>query len=76
MRGLNQSRLDAESGGIDRPKYTFRMDDSDIVLTSVSTASSEAPHNMSAQRPVSLPAARALEAIEQYLQHFSVEHKS
>ncbi|KAK5694427.1 hypothetical protein LTR17_024819 [Elasticomyces elasticus] len=73
--GWDESQV-AESGGVDRRQSTLTLDDDGTVFGSVSTAFFEAPDGMSAELSITLPATSAPEAIEQHLQHFSVEFRS
>ncbi|KAF2487782.1 hypothetical protein BDY17DRAFT_289676 [Neohortaea acidophila] len=76
MGGWDQSQVTGENDGVDRRRSTLRLDDDGTVLGSVSTAFLDAPHGMSAELSITLPATSAPDAIEQHLEHFSVEFRS
>ncbi len=80
MGGWDESDVpaaDAErSDGTDRRYSLLRLDDDGTVFGSVSTLFSEAAHGMTAELSVTLPATSAPDAVEQHLQHFSVEFRS
>jgi len=60
----------------DKRRSLLTLDDDGTVFGSVSTLFSEAPQGMKAELSVTLPATSAPDAIEQHLQHFSVEFRS
>lgn len=77
MSGWKESQVVGEkSDGTDRRRSLLKLDDDGTVFGSVSTAFLEAPDGMKAELSVTLPATSAPDAIEQHLQHFSVEFRS
>ncbi len=77
MGGWDDSQVDAdEPAGTEKRRSLLKLDDDGTVFGSVSTAFLEAQHGMTAELSVTLPATTAPEAIEQHLQHFSVEFRS
>ena len=62
--------------GVNRRHSVLKLDDDGTVFGSVSTAFHETPHGMSAELSVALPLTSAPSAVEQHLQHFSVEFRS
>ncbi|MEA5360306.1 hypothetical protein VA596_12235 [Amycolatopsis sp., V23-08] len=73
MGGWDESEV---PGGTDRRHSLLTLDDDGTVVGSVSTSFREADHGMTAELSVTLPATSAPEAVEQHLQHFSVEFRS
>ena len=59
-----------------RRHSSLKLDDDGTVFGSVSTAFFESPHGMFAELSVALPKTSAPSAVEQHLQHFSVEFRS
>ncbi len=76
MGGWDESKGDGDKPDSDRRHSLLKLDDDGTVFGSVSTAFREAPHGMTAELSVTLPAASAPDAIEQHLHHFSVEFRS
>lgn len=78
MRGCAESEIDAadEFERVDKRYSLLRLDDDGTPFGSVSTTFVEAPYGMDAELSVSLPATSAPDAIEQHLEHFSVEFRS
>ena len=77
MAGWDESQVDGgKSDSTDRRRSLLKLDDDGTVFGSVSTAFLEAPHGMTAELSVTLPATSAPGAVEQHLQHFSVEFRS
>ncbi|MFJ1764900.1 hypothetical protein ACIOD2_31555 [Amycolatopsis sp. NPDC088138] len=73
MGGWDESEV---PGGTDRRHSLLTLDDDGTVFGSVSTSFREAAHGMTVELSVTLPATSAPEAVEQHLQHFSVEFRS
>lgn len=77
MGGWDESQVSAdEPDGVDRRHSSLKLDDDGTVFGSVSTAFLEAPNGMRAELTVTLPATSAPEAIEQHLEHYSVEFRN
>lgn len=77
MKGWDESEVDVnESKSTDKRYSLLRLDDDGTVFGSVSTSFVEAPHGMVAELSVTLPATSAPDAVEQHLEHFSVEFRS
>ena len=77
MGGWDESQGDGDKpDSVDRRHSLLKLDDDGTVFGSVSTAFLEAPHGMTAELSVTLPATSAPDAIEQHLQHFSVEFRN
>ncbi len=77
MGGWDARAVPAE--GPDNPdkRYSLlKLDDGGTVFGSVSTLFSETADGMAAELSVTLPAISAPDAVEQHLQHFSVEFRS
>lgn len=75
MRAWDQSGVDTHGESTDKRHSTLRLDDDDTLFGSVSTEFIEASGGMKAELSVTLPAT-APHAVEQHLQHFSVEFRS
>lgn len=77
MAGWDESEIDTrEAESADSRSSFLKLDDDGSVFGSVSTSFIEAPHGMVAELSVSLPATSAPDAVEQHLEHFSVEFRS
>ena len=73
----DESELAAREGeNANRRHSVLKLDDDGTVFGSVSTAFFETPHGMSAELSVALPVTSAPSAVEQHLQHFSVEFRN
>lgn len=78
MGGWAESGVDAadEPGRSDKRHSLLRLDDGGTPFGSVSTRFVEAPYGMEAELTVSLPVTSTPDAIEQHLEHFSVEFRN
>lgn len=77
MGGWNEGEIDVdESESADKRYSLLKLDDDGTVFGSVSTSFFGAPSGMVAELSVTLPATSAPDAVEQHLEHSSVEFRS
>lgn len=76
MSGWDQSEVDTGGASTDKRYSSLKLDDDGTVFGSVSTEFIEIPAGMKAELSVTLPATSAPDAVEQHLQHFSVEFRN
>lgn len=76
MEGWDRSGTDTEGTGADEHHSSLKLDDDGTVFGSVSTEFVDSPGGMRANLSVTLPSTSAPQAVEQHLQHFSVEFRS
>lgn len=75
MQGWDASEIE-DTADTDRRHSYLKLDDDGTIFGSVSTAFLETDSGMRAELSVTLPATSAPDAVDQHLQHFSVEFRS
>lgn len=76
MQAWDQAEIATGRVGADTRHSRLKLDDDGTVFGSVSTEFVETPEGMQANLSVTLPSTSAPDAVEQHLQHFSVEFRS